>query len=297
MTKLPPRKNMHKRRVRNRVFTCVVYASFVIAILPLLSLFYTTIASGLGRFDIAFFTRTMDGTVNAGGGALHAIMGSFEITILAALIGIPLGLLVAIFLVEYGSGGFLSRTVALGVDVMAGIPSIVVGLFVYAFFSLVLDQPGIRSGFLGAVALSILMLPIVIRSAVEVLRLVPNDLREAAYALGTPKWRTILFIVLPTAFSGIATGSALAVARAVGETAPLLIVAGFTNSLNLNPLVGRMMTLPVYVYTQYSSPGVDVGAFLDRSWSAALVLIAIAVSFYILAQIFSKMIAPKSTNR
>jgi phosphate transport system permease protein len=189
----------------------------------------------------------------------------------------------AIYLNEYGSGR-LRRALTFFVDVMTGIPSIVAGLFAYALFELFLG-PGIRLGVMGSLALSVLMIPIVIRSAEEVLKIVPNHLREAAYALGTPKWKTITRIVLPTAFAGLVTGVMIATARIIGETAPLLVTTGVIDSINGDPFNGRMQNLAVYAYNEYRSPGVMKQASYDRAWAAAMVLIAIVVVLNVLARI------------
>ena len=170
---------------------------------------------------------------------------------MAALISVPIGVFAAIYLVEYGAGKRLARTITFLVDVMTGIPSIVAGLFALSLFVIILG-PAVRFGFGGAVALSLLMIPTVVRSTEEMLRLVPADLREASYALGVPKWRTVTKVVLPTAVGGIVTGVVLAISRVIGETAPLLVIAGFTDSVNTNLFDGRMMTLPVFIFTQYS---------------------------------------------
>ena len=184
-----------------------------------------------------------------GGGAAHAIVGTLVITGVATLISVPIGIMAAIYLNEYGEGR-LRRALTFFVDVMTGIPSIVAGLFAYALFAIFLG-PGIRLGIMGSVALSVLMIPIVIRSAEEVLKIVPNHLREAAYALGTPKWKTIVKVVLPTAFAGLVTGVMIAIARIVGETAPLLVTTGVVDSINTNPFQGRMQNLAVYAYNEY----------------------------------------------
>jgi len=170
------------------------------------------------------------------------------------------------------------------VDVMTGIPSIVAGLFAFALFEIFFG-PGVRLGIGGAVALSVLMIPIVIRSAEEVLKIVPNHLREAAYALGTPKWKTIVKVVLPTAFAGLVTGVMIAVARIVGETAPLLVTTGVVDSMNSDPFHGRMQNLAVYAYNEYRSPGVFKQAAYDKAWAAALTLIAIVMLLNIAARL------------
>ena len=182
----------------------------------------------------------------------------------------------AVYLNEYGTGR-LRRALTFFVDVMTGIPSIVAGLFAYALFAAFLG-PGIRLGIIGSVALTVLMIPIVIRSAEEILKIVPNHLREAAYALGTPKWKVVTRIVLPTALAGLVTGVMLAVARVIGETAPL---AGHhrsvVDSVNTNPLSGRMQNLAVYAYSEYKDPGVDVQASYDKAWAAALTLLVLVM--------------------
>jgi phosphate transport system permease protein len=232
----------------------------------------------------------MVGIVGEGGGAYHAIFGTLIITGLTALISVPIGLLTAIYLVEYGTGR-LKRAITFLVDVMTGIPSIVAGLFAYALFAIFFG-PGVRLGIAGAVALSVLMIPVVVRSAEEVLKLVPNELREASYALGVPKWRTIVKVVLPTAVAGLGTGVTLAIARVIGETAPLLVTVGITNATNLNPFDGRMATLPVFAYYQLTQPGVPPQYAIDRAWTAALVLIAIVMALNLVARLISRFFAP-----
>ena len=182
------------------------------------------------------------------------------------------------------------------VDVMTGIPSIVAGLFAYALFE-IFYGPGIRMGAGGSVALSVLMIPVVVRSSEEMLKLVPNELREAAYALGVPRWRTIVKVVIPTAIAGIATGITLAIARVIGETAPLLIICGLTTSMNTNLFDGRMMTLPVFVYTPYVDARASPRGRLPASMGAALVLIAIVMLLNLVARIISFFFAPKTTRR
>ena len=264
------------RQARNRLVTSLVGTAFIIALLPLVSLLSTVVINGLPRFDLLYFTSSMRNVVGEGGGALHAITGTLLITGMAALISIPVGILAAIYLVEYGRGA-LARAITFFVDVMTGIPSIVAGLFAFAFFALITNDPGIRFGFGGAVALSLLMIPVVVRSSEEMLKLVPNELREASYALGVPKWLTILKVVIPTSLAGITTGITLAIARVIGETAPLLIIAGYTTSMNYDLFNDRMMSLPVFVYNQFAQPGVDAAPYLDRAWTGALVLILIVI--------------------
>jgi phosphate transport system permease protein len=281
------------RAATDRLVTTLVWATFGIAMAPLVSLVSTVVRNGLPVLSAEFFTYSMRNIVGPGGGIYHAIMGTLMITLWATLISVPVGILAAIYLVEYGGASRLARWITFLVDVMTGIPSIVAGLFAYALF-VVIFGPGVRMGLGGSIALSILMVPIVVRSAEEMLKLVPNELREASYALGVPKWRTILKVVLPTSFAGIITGVTLAVARVAGETAPLLIIAGDTDSMNLNIFDGRMATLPVFIYYSYTQPGVPPEFGQGRAWGAALVLIAIVMALNLLARAVSRYFTPKS---
>jgi phosphate transport system permease protein len=280
------------RQARDRLMTSLVVTAFIIALLPLVSLLFTVVANGFTRFDFDFFSQSMRNVVGGGGGALHAVMGTLLITGAATVISVPVGLLTAIYLVEYGRGR-LAHAITFFVDVMTGIPSIVAGLFAFALFSLILDDPGIRFGLGGSLALSLLMVPVVVRSSEEMLKLVPNELREASYALGVPKWLTILKIVIPTSIAGITTGITLAISRVIGETAPLLIISGFTASMNYNIFDEKMMSLPVFVYTQYVSPGTDVQPYLDRAWAGALTLIVIVMVLNLVARLIAKIFSPK----
>ncbi|MEQ3550932.1 phosphate ABC transporter permease PstA [Pseudonocardia nematodicida] len=281
------------RRAADRVVTVIVTSAFLLAMIPLASVLWTVVSTGWARFDVQFFTNSMRGVVGEGGGALHAIQGTLIITALAAVMSIPVGVLTAIYLVEYGHGGRLARAITFFVDVMTGIPSIVAGLFAYALFALLLG-PGVRFGFVGAVALTVLMIPIVVRATEEMLKIVPNELREASFALGVPKWRTILKVVIPTTAGGIATGITLAIARVIGETAPLLVTVGLATGVNLNPFDGRMATLPVFSYYSYAVPGVPREPFIDRAWTAALVLMVIVMVLNIIARLISRYFAPKT---
>ena len=279
------------RKATDRLVTIMVSTAFSLALIPLLSLAYTVVTKGVARFDAEFFTFSMRNIVGEGGGALNAIIGTVEITGIATLISVPIGIMAAIYLVEYGRGT-IARLVTFFVDVMTGVPSIVAGLFAYALF-VIFFGPGVRMGLGGAIALSLLMIPVVIRATEEMLKIVPNELREAAYALGVPKWLTVLKVVLPTSLAGIATGIMIAIARVIGETAPLLLIAGFTASMNYNPLNERMMTLPVFVYTSYANQGVDMQAYLDRAWAGALTLMLIVMVLNLVARLISKYFSPK----
>jgi phosphate transport system permease protein len=281
-----------RRRAVDRLMAAVVTSCFAIVALPLVSLVWTVVERGSHRFDPDFFTQTMRGVVGEGGGAYHAIVGTLIVTGLATLMSVPFGLFTAIYLVEYGHGTRLAKAIQSMVDVMTGIPSIVAGLFAYAMFEL-LFGPGTRSGIAGAIALTVLMTPVVVRSTEEMLRLVPDELREASYALGVPKWTTIVKIVLPTAIAGIITGVVLAIARVIGETAPLLVTAGLAQGVNWNPFDGRMTTLPVFTYYQYIQPGLPPEAGQDRAWTAALTLVLIVMVLFSLARILSAVLKPK----
>lgn len=281
-----------RRRGFDRLMAAVVTSCFVIVAMPLISLVWTVVERGTNRFDVTYFTETMRGVVGEGGGAYHAIVGTLIVTGLATLMSAPFGLFTAIYLTEYGHGTRLAKSIQAMVDVMTGIPSIVAGLFAYALFEL-LFGPGTRSGIAGAVALTVLMTPVVVRSAEEMLRLVPDELREAAFALGVPKWKVVVKIVIPTAIAGIITGVVLAIARVIGETAPLLVTAGLAQGINWNPFDGRMTTLPVFTYYQYTQPGLPPEAGQDRAWTAALTLVIIVMVLFSVARILSTALKPK----
>ena len=281
-----------RRQATDRFVTNLVTGAFLLAMVPLVSVAITVIGNGIGRLDPEFFNSSMRNVTGEGGGALHAMMGTLMITLAATIISVPLGLMTSIYLVEYGSGR-LAKVITFLVDVMTGIPSIVAGLFAYAAFALFLG-PGVRMGIIGSVALSVLMIPVVVRSSEEMLRLVPNELREASYALGVSKWLTIMKVVLPTSIAGITTGIMLSISRVIGETAPLLITAGFTASMNYNLFNDRMQSLPVFVYTQFANQGNPAWAFIDRAWAAALVLILIVMALNLIARFVAKKFSPKT---
>ncbi|MEN0127964.1 MAG: phosphate ABC transporter permease PstA [Brevundimonas sp.] len=297
-------KYVDKRRHRkNRIMKWLVVTAFVLAMLPLLSVSWTVVSYGIERFNVYFLTHSMRGVYGGmdAGGVYHAIVGTIEITLFAALISVPVGLLTAIYLVEYGRGK-LARAVTFFVDVMTGIPSIVAGLFAYALFAVILG-PGVRMGAVGSVALSVLMIPVVVRSSEEMLRLVPNELREAALALGAPRWIVVIKVVLRTAIAGIVTGVMIAVGRVIGETAPLLITVGVIDSINFNLFDGRMMTLPVYVYGQFQQGLVPctegqanciATVAYDRAWAGALTLILIVMLLNLVARLVTRFFAPKN---
>ncbi len=280
------------RRAKDRLATVLVSLAFLVALLPLVSLLYTVVSKGLPAFSTQFFRYSMRNVVGEGGGVYHAIIGTVLVTGIAAIISVPIGLLTAIYLVEYGAGQ-LARWITLLVDVMTGIPSIVAGLFAYALFALLFGE-GVRMGVMGSVALSVLMIPIVVRSSEEMLKLVPNELREAAWALGVPRWRTIVRVVLPTALAGIVTGITLAIARIVGETAPLLITCGITDSVNFNPFSDRITTLPVFAFSAYATPSFPIEASQEKAWGAALILMILVMALNLVARLISHWFAPRT---
>ena len=282
-----------RRHATDRLVTGTVTTFFLVALAPLLSVVLTVVGRGLARFDVQFFTYSMRGVLGEGGGAYHAIMGNLIITGITTLLSVPIGIFAAIYLIEYGERGRLARALTFFVDVMTGIPSIVAGLFAVALFTLFLG-PGARMGIIGSVALMVLMIPVVVRSTEEMLRLVPNELREASYALGVPKWLTITKVVLPTAAAGIGTGVTLAIARVIGETAPLLVTVGTNTGMNLNPFEGRMQTLPVFAYYSYATPGIPREAFIERMWASVLTLMLIVMTLNVIARLISKFFAPKT---
>jgi phosphate transport system permease protein len=281
-----------RRRAVDRLATILVTLAFFIALTPLISLIITVVSKGAVRFDVDFFTLSMRNVVGEGGGAAHAIIGTLIMTLAASIISVPIGLLTSIYIVEYGTGKRLTKWITFFVDVMTGIPSIVAGLFAYALFEILLG-PGTRVGISGSAALAVLIIPIVVRSSEEMLRLVPNELREAAYALGVPKWLTILKVVLPTSIAGITTGIMLAIARVMGETAPLLVAAGFSNDFNFNIFEGRMQSLPNFVYYSYIAQGSVPEAYLNRAWAGALTLILIVMVLNLGARLIARTFAPK----
>ena len=312
----------NKRRATDGFWRNLVWAAFILALIPLVSVIWSVLANGLPTLleTPQLLWRDMRGVTGAddiatqqegaplAGGFLHGLVGTLMITLLATIISVPIGLLASIFLVEYGRGGWFSRAIVFFVDVMTGIPSIVAGLFAFAAVQLFIttfvgDGPRqlqmVKMGLSAAIALSVLMIPVVVRSTEEMLRVVPNELREASYALGVRKWRTIFKVVLPTAMSGIASGVTLAIARVTGETAPILVTAGYIATTNWNPFDGWMTALPVYIYRQLVNPTGPAAPLpsADRAWAAALVLIAIVMLLNLLARIIAKAFAPKKTGR
>jgi phosphate transport system permease protein len=279
------------RSARNRIATTLVYAAFVLALAPLLSVAWTLLSKGTDRLNGYFLQHSMRNVsaFDNAGGAYHAIIGTLEQAGIATLITVPLGILGAIYIVEYGRG-LLANLIRFFVDVMTGIPSIVAGLFILAFWVLIISPLYNKgrpeySGFAAALALAVLMLPTVVRSTEEMLRLVPGALREGAYALGIAKWRTILRIVLPTALPGIVTGVMLSVARACGETAPVLLVALGNDSINFDPFNGGQQSLSLYIYQQ---AGTASKYAPGRAWAGALTLVVLVLALTIAAKLLAR---------
>ncbi|GAB3848766.1 phosphate ABC transporter permease PstA [Nesterenkonia populi] len=320
------RRQIGRRKAADEMGRNLVYVAFAIAMIPLISVIWSVTSDGVqGLTNAGFFTDDMsqhnaqsserrihEGEEPMGGGVRHAIIGSLMITLTATVISVPIGLLTSIYLVEYSRGGPLSRGITFFVDVMTGIPSIVAGLFGAAAVSVILmvgSEAGLWSmgagqygmGITASAALSVLMIPVVVRTTEEMLRVVPNELREASYALGVRKWRTILKVVIPTAISGIAAGVTLAIARVIGETAPILLTAGTLTRVNWDMLdTSGMMTLPVYIYQTFQYPtGTGDLSYLSeqRAWGAALVLITIVMLLNLAARVIAHLFAPKKTGR
>ncbi|MFF7314856.1 phosphate ABC transporter permease PstA [Streptomyces sp. NPDC008137] len=280
-----------KRQAKDRIATSLVWVAFLLAVIPLASLVWSTITRGVKVLDVYFLTHSMGivADTEPGGGIYHAILGTLEQVGLATVIAAPIGVLTAIYLVEYGQGK-LSKAITFFVDVMTGIPSIVAGLFILSLMLIFEMQP---FGFAGSLALAILMMPVVVRSTEEMLKLVPNELREASLALGIPKWRTILKVVLPTSIGGITTGIMLSIARIAGETAPVLLLVWGNPLINPNPFEGAQASLPLYIYQQWANSA-GSGAAYDRAWAASLTLIAFVMILNLVARGIARWKAPKT---
>lgn len=311
LTTTPTASPFHKlagtRKLKNGAATVFVGGSFLVALIPLAWLLWTVISKG---YHVVVASGWWAGTqrnktyTDAGGGALHAIVGTLEQVALCTLISVPIAILVGVYLIEYGRGP-LARATTFMVDILTGIPSIVAALFIYAVFIATFGLLG--SGWLVSLALVMLMLPVIVRTTEEMLRLVPNELREAAYALGVPKWKTIVRVVIPTAFTGLVTGVILGIARVAGETAPLLILVGYSADMNTNLVSGPQGTLPGLIYDQFTNLNHATGATAyhldangnrvagavanyapDRMWGAALTLIIIVLLLNLIARFLGR---------
>jgi phosphate transport system permease protein len=274
------------RRRRDALARRVVLGATILALVPLVLIVYYLLKKGLSAWSYDFFTTDPTGNTffknESIGGVKSAMLGTLEIVALASLISIPIGVGVAVWLVEYGRDSRLAHAVRFFVDVLTGVPSIVFGLFVY--IALIVGTGSSFAGYKGSIALALLMLPIVTRSAEVILLLVPDGLRESALALGSPRWRMIFRVVLPTALPGLLTGLLLAIARAAGETAPLLFTAAATlkTSFDLN---GFMNSLPVQIYKDVTSPTQSV---VDRAWGAALALVVLILVLNVVARLIAR---------
>ncbi len=291
-----------RRKGTDRVVRGLVVVAFLLALIPLVSTLWTVVANGITSLTPSFVFGVehtgFDPTtlkVDVEPGALQAIVGTLIITGIAAVISIPIGMLTAVWLTEYAlPTNPVRRIVTFLVDVMTGIPSIVAGLFAFSLFALIVG-PRAFSGFSASVALCVLMIPIMVRSSEEMIRLVPLELREASYALGVTKWRTILKVVLRTAIAGLVTGAVLAIARVIGETAPIYIAASYTSNFNADPVSGPMSTLAVLSYTGYAYPDQsqpDVSH--QEAWGSALLLIILVVILNLVARVIAARFAPKA---
>jgi len=263
----------------------VMWLAFLIALIPLAWILWTVVSRGIGLvLDPTWWTNSQRGITSrmVGGGAAHAIQGTLLMALVTALMAVPVGVMTAIYLVEYGRGK-LAKTVSFMVDILTGIPSIVAALFIYALWVTALGLQ--RVGFAVSLALVLLMVPVVVRSTEEMLKIVPNELREASYALGVPKWKTIMRIVLPTALGGIITGIMLGIARVMGETAPLLILGPYAPSINTNLFDGFMAALPTMIATNFGQPQQPA---IDRMWATALTLILLVLLLNIAARFVAR---------
>ncbi len=269
-----------RRRVTNNVATVFFLGSFLVALVPLVWVLGVVVARGWYAVTRSgWWTHSLRGVLpeEFAGGVYHALYGTLVQAGVAGILSVPLGLMTAVYLVEYGSGRLVRLTTFM-VDVLAGVPSIVAALFIFSLWIATLGFQ--QSSFAVSLALVLLMLPVVVRSAEEMLRLVPDDLREASYALGVPKWKTIVRIVFPIAMPGIVAGVLLSVARVIGETAPVLVLVGYSRSINLDVFHGNMASLPLLIYTELTNP--EHAGFL-RIWGAALTLIIIVATINLCA--------------
>jgi phosphate transport system permease protein len=275
-----------KRRRTDEAARGLLLGGTLVALVPLVLILYYLLSKGLGAWSPSFFTTDPTGSTFFGGAAIggieSAVVGTLEIVALASAIAVPLGVGVALWLVEYGRSSRFAHTVRFFVDVLTGVPSIVFGLFIYIV--LIIGTGSTYAGYKGSLALALLMLPVVIRSAEVVLALVPTALRESALALGAARWKVIFRIVLPTAFTGMLTGVLLAVARAAGETAPLLFTAGHANATTTD--LGQFMnSLPYQIYNDVTSP---TPAVVNRAWGAALALVTMILVVNLIARLVAR---------
>ena len=268
----------------NSISTIFVYVAGIFVIAPLASILYEIVSRGIGGLSFGIFTADMSVTASDAplneGGLLHGLIGSLYIVFLATLVSVPIGLLTALYLTEIG--GKSAALVRFFVQAMSGIPSIVAGLFIYAVWMIALGNQ--YSAGAGAMALAILMIPTVARTSEEVLKLIPNDLREAGTALGGTQWRTVAMIVIPAARSGLITAVILGIARVAGETAPLLLTMGGADAVNLNPFSGNSSALPFYIWKNFS---LGTETAVARAWTGILVLMMLVLFFFSITRILA----------
>ncbi len=275
------------RRIKNNVATMFFFASFVVAMVPLVWLLWVVVARGAHAVTRSgWWTHSLRGVMpeQFAGGVYHALYGTLVQAAVAAVLAVPLGLMVAVYLAEYGSGR-LARLTTFMVDVLAGVPSIVAALFIFSLWIATLGFQ--QSAFAVSLALVLLMVPIVVRAAEEMLKLVPDELREAGYALGIPKWQTIVRVVVPVALPGIVSGVLLSIARVIGETAPVLVLVGYSRAINYDIFNGNMASLPLLIYTELDNP--EHAGFL-RVWGAALTLIIAVAIVNLLAAVATRLL-------
>jgi phosphate transport system permease protein len=277
------------RRRQDRLARGLIVAATLLALIPLVLILYYLLSKGLGSWSWSFFTTDPTGNTffakQSIGGVKSAIVGTIVIVAVATALAVPIGVGVAVWLVEYGRDSRFAHTVRFFVDVLTGVPSIMFGLFVYIV--LIAGTGSSYAAYKGSIALALLMLPVVTRAAEVVLMLVPGALRESALALGAPRWKVIARIVLPTALPGLLTGVLLAIARAAGETAPLLFTAAATFKTSFS-LSGFMNSLPVQIFNDVTSP---TTAVVNRAWGAALTL----VSMILLLNLFARLVSRRSS--
>jgi phosphate transport system permease protein len=280
------------RKTKNVVASVLVVLAFAVALIPLVWVLWTVIARGLEPvLNGDWWSHSLSGLrpYEEGGGAYHAIFGTVIQGLVTAVMSIPIGVLVGIYLVEYGQGSRLAKVTTFMVDILTGVPSIVAALFIYAMWITAFGFS--RSAFAVTLALLLLMVPVVIRTTEEMLKIVPDELREASYALGIPKWRTIAKVVIPTAFSGIVTGVMLGLARVMGETAPALVLVAYAPFINFDLFEGNMGNLPLMMADQFNNPE---PAGFDRTWGAAMTLVLVIMLFNLIAAIISRLSAIKT---
>ncbi|MFZ0161126.1 MAG: phosphate ABC transporter permease PstA [Kineosporiaceae bacterium] len=274
------------RAIRDVIARVVMWSSFALAMIPLVWILWTVTSKGLHLLAASTWWTNSQRNINStdlGGGAVHAIQGTLIQGAVTSLISVPIGIFTAVYLVEYGRGA-LARAVSFMVDILSGVPSIVAALFIYAVWVTTFGFQ--RVGFAVCLALVLLMIPVIVRSTEEMLKLVPNELREAAYALGVPKWVTITRVVLPTAFSGIITGVLLGLARVMGETAPLLILGPYTKNIATNLFSGYMPTLPTMINQDRTETGIE--SAVERMWATALTLILLVLVLNLLGRLIAR---------